>query len=79
MSEMSDNNCTLQFIRAAEDRCLFVTNNCEPGSLINFYNLYYCSMSESYFFVPIGVSGFTNNNAIVVPTLPMFLCTWINS
>jgi hypothetical protein len=40
-----------------EDRCEYVIENCEQGSIINFYHIYFCSLKESnLLFLPISVS-----------------------
>jgi hypothetical protein len=46
----------LTFTKA--DKCQIAIDNCEPGGIINFFTLYYCTLNESLaIYTPISVRG----------------------
>ena len=60
MQVIDEPTCLWKSIATAPDRCQFVRTYCEGNSVLNFYDIYFCSLNQNNFiFVPLAV-GLTN-------------------
>ena len=77
-------DCCYEHLKEAVDKCAFVQEYCITESIIDFYDLYYCDIKNTYIFVPVGVSiihcYFSSSSIDLVDSVPIYklLLTGIN-
>lgn len=59
--------CELVDVNAAEDACLYVTENCPPESLIDYYNNHFCLFAD--------IQWLSYVLLVRISALPIFACS----